>query len=72
MTRALNPTKFTPLQLELLKLYSVNPTEEEILEVKRFLAKMFWKKLTSSVEIAAQEQGLTNEELDKWLDDENQ
>jgi hypothetical protein len=72
MTRVLNPTKFTPLQLELLKFYSVNPTEEEILEVKRFLAKMFWKKLSYSVEIAAQEKGLTNEDLDKWLEDENQ
>lgn len=72
MTRVLNPTKFTPLQLELLKLYSVNPTEEEILEVKRFLAKMFWKKLISSVEVAAQERNLTNEDIDKWLDDENQ
>ncbi len=37
MTRVLNPTKFTPLQLELLKLYSMNPTEEEMVEFKEIL-----------------------------------
>lgn len=72
MTRVLNPTKFTALQLELLKLYSVNPTEEELLEVKQFLSKMFWKKLIENVEKVAQEKGITNEDLDKWLEDENQ
>ena len=72
MTRALNPTKFTPLQLELLKLYSVNPTEEELIEIKDLLAKFFLKKAIKSIGEIEESRGTTNQELDKWLDDENQ
>ncbi len=33
--------KLTPLQLELLKVYSFNPSNEELLEVKDILANYF-------------------------------
>jgi hypothetical protein len=72
MTRALNPTKFTPLQLELLKLYSVNPTEEELIEIKDLLAKFFLKKAVKSIGEIEASRGTTNDDLDKLLEDENQ
>ncbi len=72
MTRALNPTKFTPLQLELLKLYSVNPTEEELIEIKDLLAKFFLQKAIKSIGEIEAARGTTNEDLDKLLEDENQ
>ena len=72
MTRVLNPTKFTPLQLELLKFYSMNPSEEEILEVKRFLAKMFWKKAIKAIGEIEARRGSSNDDLDELLENENQ
>ena len=44
MTRQLEPTKFTSLQLELLRLYAMNPAENELLEIKDMLAKYFMRK----------------------------
>ena len=71
MTRVLNPTKFTPLQLELLKFYSMSPTEEEVLEVKDMLAKLFLRKAIKSIGEIEEARGATDEDLDKLLEDEN-
>jgi septation ring formation regulator EzrA len=72
MTRVLNPTKFTPLQLELLKFYSMSPTEEEVIEVKDMLAKFFLRKAIKSIGEIEEALGTTDEDLDKLLEDENQ
>ena len=67
MTRLLEPTKFTSLQLELLRLYAVNPSEQELLEVKDMLAKYFMRKAISQIADIEAQRGTTNEDLDKWL-----
>ncbi len=72
MTRVLNPTKFTPLQLELLKFYSMSPTEEEVLEVKDMLAKLFLIKAIKSIGEIEEAKGTTDESLSKLLEGENQ
>ncbi|HLP94144.1 MAG TPA: hypothetical protein VK168_08910 [Saprospiraceae bacterium] len=36
----------TPLQLELLKIYSFNPTNEELLQIKELLTKLFAHRIT--------------------------
>ena len=72
MTRLLEPTKFTSLQLELLRLYAVNPSEQELLEVKDMLAKYFMRKAISQIADIEAQRGTTNEDLDKWLADEKQ
>ena len=72
MTRVLNPTKFTPLQLELLKFYSMSPTEEEVLEVKDMLAKLFLRKAIKSIGEIEEAKGTTDESLSKLVEDENQ
>lgn len=67
-----NTARLSPLQLELLKVYSFNPTDEELLEIKHFLGKFFAKKLSNSVEKAVKQKGITESDLDDWLNDESQ
>ena len=67
MTRLLEPTKFTSLQLELLRLYAVNPSEQELLEVKDMLAKYFMRKAINQIADIEAQRGTSNEDLDKWL-----
>lgn len=57
--------KLSPLQLELLKIYSFNPEEEDLIEIKRMLGQYFAKKLRRQVDSAIQEKGITNADLDK-------
>ncbi len=67
-----NTVKLSPLQLELLKVYSFHPTEEELLEIKSYLGKFFAKRLTKNVEEAVQRKGITEKDLDNWLNGEEQ
>ncbi len=61
--------KLTPLQLELLKVYALHPSEEDLLAVKRLLAEYFSGKLTSRVQQAVREKGITEEDLAQWLNE---
>ena len=71
MTKVLEPTKFTSLQLELLQLYAINPPEEELLEIKDMLAKYYMRKAISMIGQIEAGRGTTNEDVDKWLNDAN-
>ncbi len=64
--------QLSSLQLELLRVYTLNPSEGELLEIKAFLAKMFSKKLLSLTAEAAQKHNITNDDLDAWLNDDQQ
>ena len=72
MSRLLEPTKFTSLQLELLNLYAVNPAEHDLLEIKDMLAKYFMRKAISQVAVIEAKRGTTDEDVDKWLNNDNQ
>lgn len=66
-------TKFTPLQMELLKLYSKNIAEEDLLAIKQLIANYFTDKLQQKVSEAALKSGYqTQEEFDLILNDPNQ
>ena len=65
-------TKLSQLQLELLKIYSFNPTEEELKQVKEILAKFFAKRFTERVANAAEKKGITDNDLDQWLNESAQ
>ncbi|MEZ4771921.1 MAG: hypothetical protein R3D00_01985 [Bacteroidia bacterium] len=67
-----NITKLSPLQLELLRVYSFNPTEEELHEVKKILGKFFARRLTRSVGEAIKKKGIQESDLEAWLNEENQ
>jgi len=60
----------TPLQLELLKIYSFSPTEEELLEVRKMLAEFFADRLRKKVNQAISEKGITEKDLESWLNED--
>lgn len=66
------PDQLTSLQLELLKAYAFEPTEEELLHVKKVLGQIFADRLLSRIDQAVEEQGITNADLERWLNDEDQ
>ena len=61
--------KLTALQLELLKIYSFQPKEEDLLAIKQLLAKYFSAKLQKNIQTAIEEKNITEEDLDRWLDE---
>lgn len=65
-------TKLSPLQLELLKIYSFQPSEAEMIELKNILARFFAQRFVEKVEVAAQNAGLKAEDIDQWLEEDGQ
>ena len=72
MTKLPEPSRLSGLQLELLKIYSYNPSESELLEIKELLAQYFSNKLVKNMGQWAEENNITNSDLDKWLEDDSQ
>jgi len=56
-------TKLSPLQLELLKIYSFNPSAEELRELKNLLAKFFAHRFAEKVAKAAKANNITDADL---------
>lgn len=61
--------KLNSLQLELLKVYSFEPSEEDLLAIKDFLAKHFSDKLLKNVQHAIKEKNITEDDLDSWVNE---
>ncbi|GAB4031755.1 hypothetical protein [Spirosoma gilvum] len=61
--------KLSALQLDLLKIYSFQPSEEDILAVRKMLATYFSEKLTGEIQQAIDQQGITESDLDQWLNE---
>jgi len=55
------------IQVELLKLFSTNLSDQELIELKNLLARFYADKATSKADAIWDEKGLTNEDMDKWL-----
>jgi hypothetical protein len=58
-------------QLELLKMFASSKsyefTEEDILEIKRFITRFWAKKLEEETDRVWEERNLTQEDMDRWL-----
>lgn len=65
-------TPLTNLQLELLKVFSYQLPEEELLEVKQVLATFFAERLKKRASKIWKEKKYTQNDMNKWLNDENQ
>lgn len=61
--------KFTPLQLELLKLYAMDHSEEDLLAIKKMLGQYFANQLRLKVDQSVQEKNISQEDLDRWINE---
>jgi hypothetical protein len=57
------------LQLELLKLYSTNLSQQDLVELKRLLANYFAQKAIKEADKIWDEKGLSNDDMKKWLNE---
>ena len=54
---------FSNIQLELLKLYASNISDEDLMAIKEAMAKHFFEKAKEAADKAWDEKGLTEEKL---------
>ncbi len=55
------------LQLELLKLYSTNLNQEELLDLKRILARYFAKRAIKEADKIWKNKGFSDNTMNEWL-----
>lgn len=60
--------KLSDLQLELLKVYSFQTNEEDLLAIKQMLAKYFSEKLINKIDTAITNNNISEQDINKWLD----
>jgi hypothetical protein len=60
------------VQLELLKLYSTNLSEKDILELKDVLAKFYAEKSIELADTIWKQKGYTGEDMNSILNDDGQ
>ena len=58
------------IQQELLKLYSSDIPEGDLLHIKRYLAKYFASKAIDEADAIWDQKGYTNETMDQWLNED--
>jgi hypothetical protein len=57
------------LQIELLQLYSQNVSEEDLIAIRRLLARYFADRASDEMDKLWEEEGWTNDTMDDWLSD---
>lgn len=55
------------VQMELLKIFSTGISDSEMDELKAVIANFYAKKATRRADEIWDEKGLTNDDMDKWL-----
>ena len=55
------------VQMELLKLYSTNLSEQELLDLKKTLAKFYAKRAIKTADKLWDEKKLSSEDMEAWL-----
>jgi len=63
----MNAQPLSNLQLELLKLYSTNLNQKDLVELKRILATYFAQRAIKGADKIWDEKGLSNEDMKTWL-----
>ncbi len=59
--------KFSNVQLELLRLYSNNVSDETLLEIRDVLSRFFAEKASNEMDKLWNERGWSNETMQEWL-----
>jgi hypothetical protein len=57
----------TNIQMELMKLFSTNLSDQELAELKNLLSGFYADKAIGQADIIWDEKGLSDEDMDKWL-----
>ena len=58
--------KFTPLQEELLRLYSLDLEEKDFLQIKELIDKYISENVAKKTDEDAEKKEITPEEFDRW------
>ena len=59
----------TNLQIELLKVFSYDLPEEQLLEIRQLLAKYFAQKVDAEMDRLWEERGWTEKTMREWADE---
>jgi hypothetical protein len=59
----------TNIQLELLKLFSTNISDEETADIKRLIVQYYKAKLDREMDILWEERGYTDDTATQWLEE---
>lgn len=59
------------VQMELMKLFSTGLNDNDLAELKRVLAKFYSDKAISKANEIWDQKGLTDEDMDKWLNEKS-
>lgn len=65
------PTRFTPLQQELLRLYAMDLPEADLIEIKDMLGTYLLRKLQRDIDASVDRNNYTNEDFDRWLNEKS-
>ncbi|MDZ7900913.1 MAG: hypothetical protein U5N85_23160 [Arcicella sp.] len=60
------------IQMELLKLYSMNIDEKDLLHFKSYLAQFFMQKAIDEADKIWMEKGYSDDLMDEWINEKNQ
>jgi hypothetical protein len=63
------PHKLSNLQIELLKVFSRNISDTQLLEIRQILAQYFAQKATDEMDRLWDEKGWSNDTMDAFLDE---
>jgi hypothetical protein len=55
------------VQMELMKLFSTNLSDSELIELKDLLARFYANKATAKADAIWDEKGLSDQDMEKWL-----
>lgn len=58
-------------QLEIMKLFSTDLSEGELKELKNLIAQFYAAKAIKAADEVWDEKGLTNEDMDNWLNEKS-
>ncbi len=63
--------RFTPTQLELLKFFATEPTQDEVESIRRFFVEYYAEKALDVVEKAIEKKGYSMAEINSWSKEHN-
>ena len=58
----------TNVQRELLTLFALDVPDQDLVELRRLLARFFAERATSGMDQIARERGLTDDDFRRWAD----